>query len=252
MAQGQLDCYTRWQTLSAWWQSPVGLLLSETERPVLEQALAPLFGSYLLQCSAHLEPLPHADNIRYNVPIGPLGPSIRFEECAWPIVPQSVDAVLLHHMLEFAQNPHQLLREAALTVRPGGHLLIMGLNPWSSWGLSGLIGQEMLKKARMLPAHRVHDWLKLLGFSVEKRKVGCYRPPLASHSWQEKLNWLDQLGERWQAPCGGFYLLVARKLTLGMRMPKPVKRHSLGQLLPAPAVKLSARTTDKPCKRSKQ
>lgn len=252
MAKTHLDALQRWQALADWFDSPVGRLLREAEQSALGDALEPIFGSYMVQFSAQQAPLPKPPSIRHTLQIGPLGPAMQCDESAWPISPQAADAVLLHHALEFARNPHQLLREAALAVRPGGHLLIVALNPWSGWGASSLFSQSALGQARLLSAQRTQDWLKLLGFSVEKRTLGCYRPPLASLHWQAKLDWLDQLGERWHAPGGGFYLLVARKLTLGLRPPKPVLRNPLGQLLPAPAVKVSACTLDKPCKRSEQ
>ncbi len=37
-----------------------------------------------------------------------------------------------------------------------------------------------LRKARCISPSRVADWLNLLGFALEKRRFGCYRPPLAS------------------------------------------------------------------------
>src|SRR5690606_13290586 len=98
-----------------------------------------------------------------------------------------------------------------------GHLLVVRLNPWSSWGLRSVFSRGALGKARCISADRVVDWLSLLGFALEKRRFGCYRPPLASAAWQTRLAWLERFGNSWQAPAGGFYILVARKMVVGMR-----------------------------------
>ncbi len=102
---------------------------------------------------------------------------------AWPLSEHAADVVLLQHGLDFCLSPHRLLREAARTVRPGGHLLLIGINPWSLWGIRHYFAGDALRQARCIPPSRACDWLNLLGFALEKRRFGCYRPPLASAAW---------------------------------------------------------------------
>lgn len=246
MTQTFSQALSRQDKVASWLQSSVGMLLLEAERAPLEKVLAPLFGSYLLHYSPCTAELPKPANLRYTLRLTPAGGGgdILCAEGAWPIEPYGMDAVVLQHALDFAQNPHQLLREAALSVRAGGHLVIVGINPWSSWGLTHLWARDGLGEAHCLSAKRVQDWLKLLGFALEKRELGCYRPPLASLGWQQRLERCEPFAQRRQLPGAGFYLLVARKLMLGARPPRPSVRQPLGVLLPAPAVKLSARTVE--------
>ena len=51
-----------------------------------------------------------------------------------PIATQSIDLVVLPHVLEFADEPHQILREVDRVLMPEGRLVIVGFNPWSLWG----------------------------------------------------------------------------------------------------------------------
>ncbi len=136
------------------------------------------------------------------------------------------------------------MREAASSVRPGGHLLIIGINPWSTWGVRHVFARDALRKARCISSSRVADWLNLLGFALEKRRFGCYRPPLASAGWQSRLIGLESLGEGRQSPGGGFYLLVARKLVVGLRPVRPVRRDPIGKLIPLPMAKVSRESQD--------
>ena len=95
------------------------------------------------------------------------------------------------------------------------------------------------------PVARLADWLSLLGFALEKRRFGCYRPPLSAPVWQARLAGLERWGPRLQAPGAGFYLLVARKLVVGLRPLRPPQRAGVGKLLPLPVAKVSRRDSER-------
>lgn len=166
------------------------------------------------------------------------------KRAAWPLSEHAADVVLLQHGLDFCLSPHRLLREAARTVRPGGHLLLIGINPWSLWGIRHYFAGDALRQARCIPPSRACDWLNLLGFALEKRRFGCYRPPLASAAWQSRLARLERWGDAWQSSGAGFYLLVARKLVVGLRPLRQSKREPRGQLVPMPVAKVSRRDSE--------
>ncbi|MFM1760358.1 MAG: hypothetical protein RLY75_1629, partial [Pseudomonadota bacterium] len=52
-----------------------------------------------------------------------------------PFASESIDLLVLPHVLEFAADPHQILREAERVLRPEGRLIISGFNPASLWGM---------------------------------------------------------------------------------------------------------------------
>ncbi|WP_028237841.1 class I SAM-dependent methyltransferase [Stutzerimonas azotifigens] len=227
----------------AWFDGPLGRQLLQQERPLIERELARCFGSYLIHYAPCAEALIEPEKIKRTVRLGaPLpGNEIACDERAWPLGEHAADAVVLQHGLDFSLSPHALLREAARSVRPGGHLLIVGLNPWSLWGARRAMSREALRQAHCFGASRVGDWLNLLGFALENRRYGCYCPPLSSSQWQSRLERVEALGQRMQTPTGGFYVLVARKLMVGLRPLRQPPRQRVGKLIPMPVAKISRR-----------
>nr|WP_314482689.1 methyltransferase domain-containing protein [uncultured Pseudomonas sp.] len=224
-----------------WFQGPLGQLMLHEEQKLLEEELGRFFGGYLVHYGPCVDAPPSAPKVQRNVRLGaPLpGVEIVCEEQAWPLSEHAADVVVLQHGLDFSLSPHGLLREAASAVRPGGHLLIVGINPWSGWGVRHLFSRGALRKARCISPSRLTDWLNLLGFALEKRRFGCYRPPLASPAWQQRLEGWERLAGGWQSAGGGVYLLVARKMVVGLRPLRPQRREPMGKLLPLPLAKVN-------------
>ena len=210
-----------------WLDSAAGKKLVQSERAIFQKALTKCFGQHLVQYGLLPELLDKQRSVvrnhwRLDLLTGP--ETLPIDEAHWPFSPDSLDVVVLHHGLDFCLSPRRLLREAGQAVRAGGHLLIFGFNPWSSWGLSHFVGHQWFSEAGFISPARLTDWLELLGFAVEKRIDGCYLPPLKSQAWLERLSSLDALGERHQLPGGGFYFLLARRQVLNTT---PVQQPSI-------------------------
>ena len=73
----------------------------------------------------------------------------RYDEL--PFASQSIDLVALPHVLEFTDDPHEVLREVARVLMPEGRLIITGFNPLSLWGMRQ--GMRRLGTESFLPAH---------------------------------------------------------------------------------------------------
>ena len=230
-----------------WFAGPLGQLLLKEEHTLLEEELGRFFGGYLVHYGPHADAPPLARQVQRNVRLGAPWPGVEIvcEEQAWPLSEHAADLVVLQHGLDFSLSPHGLLREAASAVRPGGHLVIVGINPWSPWGMRHLFAHDALRKARCISASRVGDWLNLLGFALEKKRFGCYCPPLASPTWQARMAGWERLASRGQGVGGGFYVLVARKLVVGLRPLRLARREPMGKLLPLPLAKVNRRS-DRP------
>ena len=162
-AQADPDWLALISAAREWLSGPVGQFLLEEERHMLEDELGRFFGGYLVHYGPSAQTPPSAPQVQRNVRLGaPLpGVEIVCEEQAWPLSEHAADVVVMQHGLDFCLSPHGLLREAASSVRPGGHLLIIGINPWSAWGLRHVFAHDALRQARCISASRVGDWLNL-------------------------------------------------------------------------------------------
>ncbi|MBB2929948.1 class I SAM-dependent methyltransferase [Paraburkholderia silvatlantica] len=145
-----------------------------------------------------------------------------------PFEAQSVDLIVMPHTLEFTSDPHRLLREAERVLMPEGQLLIVGFNSLSLWGARQSVGK--LTGHPFLPARqdliaftRLKDWIKLLGFELERGRFGCYRPPLATDQWLGRYGFMEAAGDRWWPIFGAIYMVTAIKRVRGMRLVGPLK-----------------------------
>ncbi|MBB3104527.1 class I SAM-dependent methyltransferase [Azomonas macrocytogenes] len=231
------------QEANAWFEGPLGQQLLAQEREILARELKCCFGSYLVHYAPFIDSPLELEQIGRCVRIGPplSGVEIQCHEQAWPLGENVADAVILQHALDFSRSPHALLREAARSVRPGGHIFIIGINPWSLWRLRSTFSFGAFHQATCIKPSRVGEWLNVLGFALEKRRYGCYCPPLSSLSWRAHLAWLESLGQRIQMPTGGFYVLTVRKMMVGLRPLRRDRREHMGQLIPLPVAKVSRR-----------
>lgn len=93
----------------------------------------------------------------------------------------SVDAVLLAHVLEFHADPHTVLREAERILRPDGHLIVAGFNPHGFWGLRHLLSRRRFPPGahHLISEGRLRDWLRLLNLSVQESHFYHFQLPFA-------------------------------------------------------------------------
>ncbi len=149
---------------------------------------------------------------------------VRLEEL--PFASQSIDLLVLPHALEFADDPHRVLREVERVLIPEGQVVISGFNPMSLWGLRQVVGRSfdapfLPLEGQFLALPRLKDWLKLLGFEVHRGHFGCYRPPFSADRWQARFGFMERAGERWWSFCGAIYMVHAIKRVQGIRLIGP-------------------------------
>ena len=145
----------------------------------------------------------------------------RFDEL--PFASQSIDLLVLPHVLEYAQEPHLVLREADRVLVPEGQIVITGFNPASLWGARHWMGRAGVRpflpaNSQMIALPRLKDWLKLLSFEVHRGRFGCYAPPVRSESWIGRWSFMEKAGDRWWPVLGSVYTLTAVKRVRGMRL----------------------------------
>ena len=214
--------------LTNWFHSSLGQLLGQQECRCLERRLAKLFGYYLVQIGA---PDPMLDLLRYSpakskliLDLTEAGLSLQADPRYLPLASDSVDGVVMHHALDFAIDPHRMLREVERILIPEGKLLIIGFNPWSLWGgrrLFHVRGHQPPWSGHFFPVKRVSDWLLLLGFDLLSVDYLNFRPPLQNQTLMQRLAFLETLGDKAWPLLGGVYVLEAVKRTLTLTPIKP-------------------------------
>jgi len=203
-----------------WYTDGVAAKIIEAEKEELEDILAKLYGYHLVFIGdSSLTPLVETSLISHRVLINPEPTNTTFSSLpsaieALPLRNDSVDVVILPHTLEHASNPHEVLREAHRALIPEGHVVITGFNPISMWGLwhgwKQMRGQ-IPQHGKMLSVNRLRDWLKLLNFQIVSGRNFYFRPPLSSHKWLGRLEFLERWGQNCWPFFGGAYTLVAVK-----------------------------------------
>lgn len=141
-----------------------------------------------------------------------------------PFTANSIDLVVMPHVLEFHDDPHQVLREVERILIPDGQLVLTGFNPVSLWGLRRKLPncpQEFPFHGNYLSVLRLKDWLQLLNFEVDRGNFGCYAPPSLQSGGISQWRFMETAGERWWGFAGGVYLLRAIKRVRGMRLIMP-------------------------------
>ncbi|MDR2365766.1 MAG: class I SAM-dependent methyltransferase [Zoogloeaceae bacterium] len=233
--------------LEAWQHTPQGRYVLDWETARLDVAVADVFGFNALQIG-----LPERDFLRANrmplrqtlndAPDASGGVACAFTHL--PIAAQSVDLVVLPHVLEFYPEPHQILREVERILRPEARLFILGFNPLSLWGMKRRLTSAAARQQQGFPwnAHylsvaRIKDWLKLLGFEVDRGAFGIYAPPCKSEQWLlKRWRFMELAGNRWWGFAGSVYMLRAVKRVAGMHLILPAwdRRSLAGKALIKP------------------
>jgi SAM-dependent methyltransferase len=217
--------------LQEWYETSLGRSLQAMERHRLREVLPGLFGPTAVQLGRAsrmdmleasiaatrivLEELPASDAA---------GPWVRARVDACPFRASSVHMVLLHHTLEFADDPHQVLREARRILQPEGHVVILGFNPYSAWGVWRLVGRcrgRVPWCGRFLSLPRIKDWLGLLDFEVVGGSMLYYRPPAGGEALRDRLHFLESVGDRWWPLLAAVYIVIARKRDIGVTPLQP-------------------------------
>ena len=108
-------------TLRDWFQTPLGHYLLEKERAYLDEVTPDIFGFHAVQLGLEGGDLLRESRIVHRMRVAQVGSAAvlaRFHEL--PFATQSIDLMLLPHVLEFAEDPHQVLREVERVLIPEG------------------------------------------------------------------------------------------------------------------------------------
>ncbi len=222
---------------SPFWQSPAGQASLAWEQQIFTTLCEGAFGYYALNFS-----LNGLDALRASTVQHPLhtGKDVVFDPLDWPFQNDTLDLIVLPHVLEFSADPHGVLREAARCLRPGGALTLTAFNPRSLLALRA-------QAAGLAPAHqwisrrRLIDWMRLLNLHSDRGAFGQWRPPSAQAQSFARWRWLDQSGEQWWPQMANIYALRAiKRISPDIRRFAPAKKSILSIAVGAPKPALHA------------
>jgi len=223
-----------------WLQTPAGLYVRAWEQACLDELTVDLFGFNAIQVG-----LPQLHALAANrmpnrwqaaTRTGGVDELSRYacgkqvavalDYAELPFASQSLDLVVLPHVLEFAAEPHQVLREVERVLIPEGQAVICGFNPASLWGLRQYAGRALRSpylptEGEFISMPRMKDWLKLLNLGVTRSHFGCYAPAFRSSQWLARCGFLERAGRRWWPYLGAVYIVHAIKRVKGMRIIGP-------------------------------
>jgi SAM-dependent methyltransferase len=211
-----------------WLSTPLGRRCLGNEQRLVRRVLDRVFGEQMLQIGTWG---PRDAFIRHartqRVAILDEAPSpgesdivSRLERLA--VASDSIDAIVLPHTLERTESPHAVLREAARVLRPDGCLITLGFSPSGLWGLRHLLARGGYPKGsrHLIRERRLHDWLELLSFDVDRAIPYCHTLPLERvprvGGWPR-----ERWAKSWLPMLAGGYLMVARLRAVNLTPIKP-------------------------------
>ncbi len=227
------------QGLEDWLSTPLGAYVLQKEQAYFDHAVRDIFGFHAVQYGFGSQDLLRENRMpkRWRV-----GMESAAEVCCTaehlPFASQSIDLLLLPHVLDCSAHPHQVLREAERVLRPEGRVLISGFNPYSLWGMRRAFqrGRGQPWQANFLSLWRIKDWLALLGLEPCGGAFMCYAPPLLQSSHLARCQFMEDAGDRWWPAGAGIYGIEAVKRVHSLRLLKPAWRN-VSSVRVAPAIK---------------
>ena len=223
------DSWPVFDQIADWFSSPLGKHVLSTEEAILSQLLPRMFGYHLVQLSIQERQLYQSSRIqsKYSISVEKNGcAGIVAAPSSIPLASDSVDVILLHHLLEYTCSWKIVLREISRIIMPMGHVVIIGFNPISIWGvwrtLARFRGNAPWNGSFLWPG-RLMDYLNLLEFKIDRAQYAIYGPPVAR--WLGNVNdYSKGVSRRLNFPVGSVYIIVAQKQIGALRTVRPVWR----------------------------
>ena len=203
--------------LTRWYRHASRRVFVRRIRSTAQQWLAESFGYYALEMSSFNHDEDWFDNnIRSSFRIGTQNPSLESSFEQLPIDSESMDLVIMNHVVEFSEKPDELFAEADRILVPEGKLMIVAFN---SMGFQGLIKPFLHRRGapwcgHFYSVHRLQGRLAVAGFDIEH-----FRYAVAPFfSYNKNLWWLSQRLEKYIPWSCSLSLVYATKRVSSVRL----------------------------------
>jgi len=231
-----------------WFETDLGQRLLDAEEAVLKQILPHLFGYHLVQIGGvREERLLAGSRVMHRCLINCAEITQPLTTCSQiyadietlPLASDCIDVVVLPHVLEFEKHPHAILREVERVLVPEGHLIIIGFNLLSLWGIWRCLPtrrRTMPWCGNFLSLLRLRDWLALLGFTLEEQYTLFFLPPVNNNRVLQYTLFLEKLGAYLAWNFGAIYVVVARKHVAPLTPLRPKWHATSNSVVPVPKI----------------
>jgi len=211
--------------MAIWWQSALGQYVLKREKQLMENLRPHLNGYFQAQVYGTELILPSATEPSSQFHIAEGADITAFAEYL-PLQSNSVDVLVLPHVLEYSVDPHQVLREAERVVCDGGTLVLCSFKPLSFWGLWRIFSfkKQTPWHGRFFSRARLKDWLGLLRFEIVQIEHEIYIPPFSSSKNIERWSILEKWGKRYWPKGAAVSVIVAKKRVMPLTLSGHKKR----------------------------
>jgi SAM-dependent methyltransferase len=216
------------QALTHWALTQNGRAVFEQEKILLDDAIKNLFGYYCVQLGAPtLESVISESRIQYKILVASELKESReaFDShCHFvkadldylPIAKDSADVVVLPHTLEVAADPYYLLRQVDSMLRPEGHIVITGFNPFGCLVMRFRFFKKasLFREAKLERLSQIKMWLEVLGYDIQLQRystVTCFAQREQKTRRIALLEWVEKRLSKLGLQFGNVYCLVAKK-----------------------------------------
>ncbi len=215
------------EKLGAWLATAFGQRLYAAELEVIARNVFKVPGYRVAQLGVSpthklITNLPH----KHQITLAPMIDANAACVCEFhslPLPTNTLDAILLHHVLDYSPEPHKVLSETARVVSAGGYIILVAYNPFSIFGLGkwliGSLSRQPEWRHNSLRKGRLIDWLQLVGFQIvatEYAKKILFKRQEEDGLYSRCIEWV-----RWRISSRAFYVLLARKQTIPLNSISP-------------------------------
>lgn len=231
------------------YETPLGKTLIRLETAALAKILPKKFGYYSVQIGGNgnnnllnLSPIHHQIFLNFEQPASSQNQlKINCDPEKLPLLPESIDLILLYHLLEFSSSPKLILKETYDALIHGGYLVILGFNPYSLWGIKKFFHPQGIFRGNWLSIKKLSSILTKLGFSIEQHQTFYF---CSANQKEQQLPFLEKIGKILWPDWGACFILVAQKRSLILTPVNKTKsfalsNHKLTKPLPKPTSQIA-------------
>jgi SAM-dependent methyltransferase len=219
------------EAIRIWYQTDFGQKVLAAEQAKMAELLENKFGYYLLEFSAmpdgffsQFSPMSH----KFTATDSALDlghPKTNFAVIDFenlPFTPESLDAVILTHVLEFYEKPETLLAEIWTALIPNGYLILLSFNPFSLWGLYKALNHSSIIpfNGHYYSYHHLSQLLAWNNFSVDDCINTSYNVPFMQAFSGQCDHFYFALSQFAWPHCANVNIILARKQVCAVRQVK--------------------------------